>query len=103
MITRSGASVLAELINFKIPFITVPLPTSADSHQLKNAIFYKNKGFGFFIEEQDLDDKLFDLIKSIYNDKSLSKSILTKQSQYSDKNIFQNINNCIEKIINEKN
>ena len=103
VITRSGASVLGELINFKIPFIAVPLPTSADNHQLKNAIHYKNKGFGYLIEEQDLDDKLFDLIKSIYNDKSLSKNILAKQSQYSDKNIFQNINNYIEKIINEKN
>ena len=44
-ITRSGSSVLAELINARIPFISIPLPTSADDHQLKNAIFYKNKNF----------------------------------------------------------
>ena len=41
VITRSGASVLGELINIKIPFISIPLPTSADNHQLKNAIYYK--------------------------------------------------------------
>ena len=40
VITRSGASVLGELINLKIPFISIPLPTSADNHQYKNAEFY---------------------------------------------------------------
>jgi hypothetical protein len=39
----------------------------------------------------------------MYKDKSLIESILTNQSQYSDKNIFKNINMHIEKIINEKN
>ena len=103
VITRSGASVLGELINVQIPFISIPLPSSADGHQLKNAIFYKEKGLGFFIEENEVSNKLFNLIKFIYNDNSQLKSILSKQSQYSDKNIFQNINSHIEKIIYEKN
>ena len=38
-ITRSGSSMLAELTNANIPFISVPLPSSADNHQLKNASF----------------------------------------------------------------
>ena len=103
VITRSGASVLGELINIKIPFISIPLPTSADNHQLKNAIYYEKKGFGFFIEEKDINHQLCDLIKSIFKDKSLIKNIIANQSQYSDKNIFININTQIEKIINEKN
>jgi UDP-N-acetylglucosamine--N-acetylmuramyl-(pentapeptide) pyrophosphoryl-undecaprenol N-acetylglucosamine transferase len=102
-ITRSGASMLGELINAKIPFISVPLPTSADNHQLKNAYYYQNKNFGYLIEEKDLDNKLFDLIKSFYKDKSLIKKIKINQSQYSDKNVFNNINQQLEKIIYEKN
>ena len=47
VITRSGASVLGELINVKIPFISIPLPSSADNHQFKNAEFYHKKGYGF--------------------------------------------------------
>ena len=43
VITRAGASVLGELINFNIPFISIPLPSSADNHQLKNAEFYHRK------------------------------------------------------------
>ena len=94
---------MGELVNLKIPFISVPLPSSADNHQLKNAIYYKKKGFGFLIEEKDLNNELYLLIKTIYNNKSLTKNILVNQNQYSDKNIFQNINIHIEKIINEKN
>ena len=52
VITRAGASVLGELINVKIPFIAIPLPTSADNHQHKNAEFYAKKGYGYLLEER---------------------------------------------------
>ena len=103
VITRSGASVLGELINFKIPFISIPLPTSADNHQYKNAKFYSQKGYGNFLEEKDIKDKLYELIVSTFNNKSMLNAILLKQRQHSDKDIFKNLNNHIEKILNEKN
>ena len=103
VITRSGASVLGELINVKIPFISIPLPSSADNHQYKNAEFYVKKGCGYLLREKDIQDKLHDLINSIFNDKSLQKNILLNQSQYSDKEIYKKLDNQIENIINEKN
>ena len=103
VITRSGASVLAELININIPFIAIPLPTSADNHQYKNAEFYAKKGYGYLLEEKDIKNKLYDLITLILRDKSLIKKILSNQSQYSDINIFKNLNIQIEKVLNEKN
>ena len=92
---------LSELTNAKIPFISVPLPTSADNHQLKNATYYKNKFFGYLIEEKDINNKLFYLIKTIFEDKSLLEKIKINQRQYSDKNVFKNINLELEKIIDE--
>ena len=103
VITRSGASVLGELVNFKIPFISIPLPTSADNHQYKNAVFYSKKGFGNFLEEKDIKNKLYDLIVSTFNDKSIIKRNLINQRQHSDKDIFENLKNQIERILNEKN
>ena len=103
VITRSGASVLGELVNFKIPFITIPLPTSADNHQYKNAEFYQKKGYGYLLEEKDIKNKLYDLIIKIFNDKSLSSDILVNQRQYSDKDIFKDLNTQVERILNEKN
>ena len=103
VITRSGASVLGELVNIKIPFISIPLPTSADNHQYKNAEFYSKKGYGKYLEEKDIKNKLYDLIVSTFNDKSMLNSILLNQRQHFDKDIFKNLNNQIEIILNEKN
>ena len=89
--------------NIKVPFISVPLPTSADNHQYKNALFYSKKGYGTFLEEKDIKNKLFDLIVSTFSDKLMLNSILLNQRQYSDKDIFENLNRQIEKILNEKN
>ena len=103
VITRSGASVLGELINYKIPFITIPLPTSAENHQYKNAEFYFNNGYGYLLEEKNIKEKLFNLIKTIFNDKTLINNILINQKKYSDKNIFSILNSQLKKILNEKN
>ncbi len=102
-ITRSGSSMLAELINAKIPFISVPLPSSADDHQLKNAIYYEKKGYSYLIEEKDLNTKLFQLIKKISADTSLLTQIKSKQRQYSDKSVYKNIDKQLNKMINEEN
>ena len=70
---------LAELTNANIPFISIPLPTSADNHQLKNAIYYQKK-YSFLIEEKFLDVKLQTLLKSIFED----SSILSQIKHYQD-------------------
>jgi len=101
-ITRSGSSMLAELINSKIPFISVPLPSSADNHQLKNAIYYEKNGYSYLIEEKDLNTKLFKLIKRINEDKSLLNKMITRQRQYSDKSVYDNIDKQINKILDEE-
>ena len=101
-ITRSGSSILAELTNANIPFISVPLPSSADNHQLKNATFYRNRQLSFLVQEKDLNADLFNLIKDIYQNKQLLDNIKKNQRQYSDKNVYNNINQVIKKIINEK-
>ncbi len=103
VVSRSGASVLGELINMNKPFISIPLPTSADDHQLKNAEFYHKKGYGLFLREKEIKDKLFHLINSVFQDKSILKNIISNQRQYSDKDIFRNLNIEIKKITNEKN
>ena len=102
-ITRSGSSMLAELTNAKIPFISVPLPSSADNHQLKNAKFYQKKKFSYLIEEKDLNERLLKLIIEIFKDKSLLVDIKENQKQYSDKNVYHNVDSEIKKIIYEKN
>tara|TARA_B100000575_G_C23131382_1_gene656343 strand:+ start:1519 stop:2610 length:1092 start_codon:yes stop_codon:yes gene_type:complete len=103
VITRSGASVLGELINIKIPFISIPLPTAADNHQYKNAEFYFKKGYGYLLEEKFIKTKLFDLIKNILKNKNIIEKVLSSQKLHSDRNTFQNLRNSLKEILHEKN
>ena len=55
------------------------------------------------IEEKDLNVKLAYLLVSVFKDNSKLAEIKKKQSQYSDKYVYNNIENVIKEIIYEKN
>jgi len=103
VITRSGSSITAELINCKMPFISIPYPYSADAHQDKNATYFEKKGFSFLIKENEVNEKLFPLIKSIYKDKEILNKLIEKQKNHSDTDAFFKINNEVKNLINEQN
>ena len=54
VITRAGSSALAEILNCRIPIISIPLPSSSENHQFLNAQFFIKKGYGYMIEEKTL-------------------------------------------------
>lgn len=101
VITRAGSSALAELLNCNIPIITVPLESSAENHQYKNAQYFNKKGYGIMIEERNLRNKLFDLLHSIHEDKSVINSIKQNQNKHTDKNVFDIINKEILNLFYE--
>ena len=94
-ITRAGASTLAELSIMSIPFIAVPLPTSKDNHQLENARFYKKKNCCWIIEQNYFEEKIEELLREIFNDKSdfLEKKENLKKLNY--QNTWINVNQKI--------
>ena len=94
---------LAELTNGNIPFISVPLPFSADNHQLFNARYYQKKKMAFTIQENDLQKNLLGLIKKIYRDNNLLNEITNNQRQHSDKNVYDNIDKILKESFYEKN
>ena len=100
-ITRSGASTLAELSIINTPFIAVPLPKSKDDHQLENANFYKNNDCCWIVEQKDFEEKAYDLIINILNDKNdyLNKKENLKKLNY--QNTWISVNQKILKVINE--
>ena len=100
-ITRSGSSVTAELINCNIPFISIPYPHASDSHQDKNARYFEQKGYSLSVKEENVDEKLFPLIKKFYKDKKLLDKIIEKQKKHSDKDVFLKINRVIKNLKNE--
>ena len=102
-ITRSGASSLAELTNVRIPFIAIPLPTSADNHQFMNANYFKEKGYCYLLEEKFISDNLHKILVDLSKNHKKLQDLSEKMSQHSDKNIFLKIENLIKETLNEQN
>ena len=55
------------------------------------------------IDEKELDNKLANVIKNIYIERSILDEILQTQRQFSDKNVYKNIDRAVVEIIDEKN
>ncbi len=53
-ITRAGFGTLSEAAFHGVPLIMIPLPTSAENHQLLNAKGFAQKGAGWVVEENNL-------------------------------------------------
>ena len=101
-VTRSGASTLAELIFLNVPHVAIPLPLSKDNHQYENALFYKNKGCNWIMNQSELNEsslanKLISIIE--LKDEYLDKKNNMRNFNY--QNTWININEKIKNIINE--
>ena len=69
IVTRAGASTLAEILAIKIPSIIIPSPFVANNHQYYNALDLQNNGYGLMLEEKDLTkeslkEKINEVLKS---------------------------------------
>ena len=95
-ITRGGASSLAELSALCIPFISVPLPTAIDDHQLANANFYKDKNCCWIIEQSVFEEKIEDFLKNIIEDQ---KEYLKKKESLEKLNYDNSWINVNQKIL----
>ena len=65
VICRAGATTLAELAASETPAILVPLPTSTDDHQRKNAEVFGKSGAALVIEERELQASLADALQGV--------------------------------------
>lgn len=57
VISRSGASTIAEALQFEIPGLFVPYPHATDQHQERNAQILAKAGAAFVRKERDLNPK----------------------------------------------
>ena len=93
LISRSGAGSIAEIARFGCPVVLVPLPTSADQHQLKNAQAFSEANAGILLEQTRLDDFARELIPLIENQQKLQKMIEAQQDW--------NRGNSVEDMVSE--
>ena len=53
-ITRAGASTISDAAYHGVPLMLIPLPSSAEDHQTRNALAVQARGAGICVSERDL-------------------------------------------------
>ena len=101
-ITRAGASTLAELVHFGVPFLTIPFPYSKDNHQFYNAKFYKDHNCCWLIEQKDISKKnLYEIISDMILDRKDIQLKKKAMNELSLKNTWEKNNKLILKTVYE--
>ena len=98
-ICRSGAGTIIDLINFRLPSILIPLPSSKDNHQFFNASILVKHNLAIIIDQNNVElDKAKKYIYEIFANPKKIESINKKF----DRIKVKNSNSLIYKtIVNE--
>jgi UDP-N-acetylglucosamine--N-acetylmuramyl-(pentapeptide) pyrophosphoryl-undecaprenol N-acetylglucosamine transferase len=74
VVSRAGASTLAEIAALGKPSVLIPLPGSPNNHQVANAKVFANTGAAVMVEESDLESEAFiGLVSGLLADRSRLK------------------------------
>jgi UDP-N-acetylglucosamine--N-acetylmuramyl-(pentapeptide) pyrophosphoryl-undecaprenol N-acetylglucosamine transferase len=69
VVSRAGASAVAELAAAGRPSLLIPFPAATDQHQLENAREFERMGAGRVLEEKDITpDRFFQEVWDLMND-----------------------------------
>lgn len=72
VVSRAGATTLAELAVFRLPMLLIPYPHAADDHQRKNGDYLARGGAARMMVEEDLnEERLAAAIREIMADNGL--------------------------------
>ncbi len=101
-IVRAGATSLAEISFLEKPFLTIPLPTSKDNHQMKNAEFYEKKGCCWIFDQKRINKvELSNFIINLLRDKADLINKKKNLQKLNNTNSWEHINQKIKTVINE--
>ena len=101
-IVRAGATSLAEISFLEKPFLTIPLPTSKDNHQMKNAEFYEKKGCCWIFDQKRINKvKLTNFIINLLRNKTDLINKKKNLQKLNNLNSWEHINQKLKTVINE--
>jgi UDP-N-acetylglucosamine--N-acetylmuramyl-(pentapeptide) pyrophosphoryl-undecaprenol N-acetylglucosamine transferase len=100
LITRAGASTIAEVIALNLPSIFIPSPYVANNHQYYNALELKNNNCAEMLEEKDLTiNKLSYMIDELLVNREKYAQIKSNLSKIQTISSSELIYNKIKEII----
>lgn len=100
IISRAGASTIAEITAIGLPSILVPSPYVTGNHQLKNAQELEKKGACYILEEKDFKkENLIPLIDQILTDSTLYHKMSTATKKLGVTDSATRVYNEIRKLV----
>ena len=99
-ICRAGAGTIVDLINFKLPSILIPLPSSKDNHQFLNAKILAKHDLAIIIDQNN--DDLDRAKRHIYETYNNAKKLESMNKKF-DMIQVKNSNTLIYKLIINEN
>ena len=103
IISRAGASTIAEIMATRTPSILIPSPYVANNHQYYNALDLVNKKISYLIEEKDLNkESLIEAIDYMFDPETI-KEVKKNLSEITDVSSSTIIMDEIKKMLKGKN
>lgn len=85
VVARAGAGTIFEIAATGKPSILIPLPESAQNHQLRNAFLYSKQGAAILIEEKYLTPKLLlERIEFLLSDEKVRQEMSKKAQEFAN-------------------
>ncbi len=104
IVTRAGASTIAEITAIGLPCILVPSPYVANNHQFYNAMELVNNKAGLLLEEKDFNaDNLLTKIELVLNDKKLYEEMHFNSLKLSNSSSSEKIYQLILELVGNQN
>ncbi|NLA33800.1 MAG: undecaprenyldiphospho-muramoylpentapeptide beta-N-acetylglucosaminyltransferase [Tenericutes bacterium] len=103
IVSRAGASTLAEITAIGLPSILVPSPYVANNHQYLNALSIKEAGGAMLLEEKDFNShNLIKMIDDILNHQDKYLKLKTNMAKLGITNSTDRIIKIINSLVGEK-
>lgn len=84
IVSRAGSGTIFEIAAAGKPSILIPLPESAQNHQVRNAYAYQEAGACLVMEENNFSSNFFlERLKSLFADPERSKEMSKKAREFS--------------------
>jgi len=99
LMSRAGATIVAEIASLGIPAVLIPSPNVAENHQYYNAKALESTNSAILIQEKEMKSKLYDAIVSTISNKEqlqvLSANIKKLSNEKTSAIIAQRVVNLI--------
>lgn len=95
VVTRGGSQIF-EIATLEKPMLIIPLPWSAQNHQLKNAEYFARHDAAIVLRQEGLTpEKLYETIRALLEDRPLRQSLARHAHQFESSRAAHLVAQCV--------